>query len=43
MSQTLTKFTQKFVRGHKEGILLKDAAHDDHGMGPHDVNQDALS
>jgi hypothetical protein len=38
MSPTLTKFMQKFVRGDKEGILLKDAADDDHRMGPHDVN-----
>ena len=38
MSPTLTKFTQEFIRGNKEGILLKDAADDDHRMGPHDVN-----
>jgi hypothetical protein len=29
---------QKFARGNKEGILLNDAADDDHGMGPHNVN-----
>jgi len=38
MSPTMTKFTQEFVRGDKEGILLQDAADDDHGMGPHDIN-----
>ena len=38
MSPTLTKFMQKFVRGDKEGILLKDAADDDHRVGPQDVN-----
>jgi hypothetical protein len=38
VNPSLTKFTQEFVRRDKEGILLKDAADDDHGMGPHDVN-----
>src|SRR5581483_7932052 len=33
-----TRFPQKFVRRNKEGILLKNAANDDHGMGSQDVN-----
>lgn len=38
MSPTLTEFTEEFVRGDKEWVLLKDAANDDHRMGPQDVN-----
>src|ERR1700677_120953 len=34
----LAKFSQGLIRRYKEGILLKDAADDDHGVGPHDVN-----
>jgi hypothetical protein len=34
----LTKFLQELVRRNIEGILLKDTADDDHGMGPHYVN-----
>src|SRR5271167_2321478 len=43
MNPTLTKFTQKFVRGDKEGVLLKEAADDDHRMRPHDVNHRVAS
>jgi hypothetical protein len=35
-----TEFPQELIRRNKEGILLKDAANDDHRMGPHDVNDD---
>jgi hypothetical protein len=34
----LAKFSQELIRRHKEGILLKDAANDNHGMSSHDVN-----
>jgi hypothetical protein len=36
MSPTMTEFTQEFLRGNKEGIVLKNAADDDHRMGPHE-------
>jgi hypothetical protein len=31
---------QELIRPHKEGVLLKDAADDDHRMGPHNVHDD---
>ena len=31
---------QELIRRHKEGVLLEDAANDDHRMGPHNVNDD---
>jgi hypothetical protein len=34
----LAKFSQELIRRHKERILLKDAADDNHGMRSHDVN-----
>jgi hypothetical protein len=34
----LAKFTQEFVRRDIEGVLLKDAADDDHRVGSHDVD-----
>src|SRR5271168_355999 len=37
-SSPLAKFSQELIRRYKEGILLKDAADDNHGMGSHDVN-----
>ena len=43
MRTTLAKVAQEFVWRHKEGILLKDAADDDHRMGPQDVNDGVSS
>jgi hypothetical protein len=37
-SSPLAKFSQELIRRHKERILLKDAADDNHGMRSHDVN-----
>ena len=37
-SSPLAKFSQELIRRYKEGILLKDAPDDDHGMSSHDVN-----
>ena len=34
------QFPQELIRRHKEGVLLEDAANDDHRMGPHNVNDD---
>ena len=42
-SPPLAKFSQELIRRHKERILLKDAADDDHGMRPHDVNHRVAS
>jgi len=39
----LAKFSQELIRRHKERILLKDAADDNHGMGSHDVNHRVYS
>ena len=33
-----TQFTQHFVGGYEERILLQDAADNDHGMCSHDVH-----
>jgi hypothetical protein len=35
---TLAKLGQELLRGHKERIPLQNAADDDHGMRPHNVN-----
>jgi hypothetical protein len=35
-----TKFTQELVGINEEGILLENAADDNHGMGAHGVNHD---
>jgi hypothetical protein len=37
-SSPLAKFAQELIRRYKEGILLKDAADDNHGVSSHDVN-----
>jgi hypothetical protein len=34
------QFPQERIRRHKEGVLLEDAADDDHRMGPHNVHDD---
>jgi hypothetical protein len=34
----LPKVSQELIRRHEERIVLKDAADDNHGMSPHDVN-----
>src|ERR1700683_2281492 len=39
----LAKFPQKLIRRHKERILVKDTADDDHRMSPHDVNHRVAS
>ena len=31
---------QELIRRHEEGVLLQDAADDDHRMGPHNVHDD---
>jgi hypothetical protein len=31
---------QEFIRRHEEGVLLEDAANDDHRMRSHNVNDD---
>jgi hypothetical protein len=31
---------QELIRRHKEGVLLEDAANDDHRMGPHNIHDD---
>ncbi len=35
---SLLQFLKKFLRRHTEGILLKNAADDDHRMRPHDIH-----
>src|ERR1700722_13796506 len=39
----LANFTQEYFWRHKKRIVLKNAADDDHGMGPHDVNHGVSS
>ncbi len=34
---------KKLLRRHKEGVLLKNAADDDHGMSPHDIHHDVTA
>ncbi len=36
----LTQLPQEFVRRNEEGVLLEDAADDDHRVGPHDIDDD---
>ncbi len=38
MRATFAKLKQEIVWRHKEGILLKDTADDDHRMDPHDID-----
>jgi hypothetical protein len=39
----LIQLLKKFLRRHKEGILLKNAADDDHRMCPHDIHYDVTA
>jgi hypothetical protein len=39
-SAACAQLPQERIRRHKEGVLLEDAANDDHRVGPHNVNDD---
>ena len=39
-SAACVQLPQELIRRHEEGVLLKDAADDDHRMGPHNIDDD---
>jgi hypothetical protein len=43
LGASLIQLLEKLLRRHKEGILLKNAADDDHGMCPHDIHHDVTT
>ena len=39
-STAFTQLPQELIGRNKEGVLLEDAANDDHWVGPHNINDD---